>query len=146
LDFKRIRIFFGFWLICLILTLIESQIIYSSSHYKTRVSIQYAEFNTFITIGWLWFIPMLLLIIDKVYEKRLFRILISLTPLILSSLYYSILWKNQTEEIDFRLFAGYYYRYPYCFDLMLAVFLSTIVEIALIEVKAKKRMLTTPMR
>jgi len=89
---------------------------------------------------------MLLLIIDKVYEKRLFRILISLTPLILSSLYYSILWKNQTEEIDFRLFAGYYYRYPYCFDLMLAVFLSTIVEIALIEVKAKKRMLTTPMR
>ena len=119
--------------------MIESQLIYSSTHYKTRVSIQYAEFHSFITVGWLWFLPMILLIIDNVYMKRVYRILTTLIPLVIISIYYSILWKNQIpDDIDFRLFAGFYYRYPYCFDLILSVFIGTIIEIALIEIKAKK--------
>lgn len=138
MNLKRLRIFFGFWLICLIITLIWSQLLYSSSHYKTRLSIQYAEFYTFTSIGWLWFSPMLLMILDKIYEKRIYRVLIALTPLIITLIYYSILWKYQTPEIDFRLFAGYYYRYPYCIDIILSIFLATIIEIVLIEVKAKK--------
>ena len=89
-------------------------------------------------MGWFWFFPMLFMIIDKIYKKRVYRILVTLVPLIISSTYYSILWKNQTTEIDFRLFAGFYYRYPYCFDLILSVFIGTIIEIALVEVKAKQ--------
>lgn len=112
INYKRLYIFFCTLFLSLIVTLIISQFLYSQNHYKTRVSIQLAEVMTFAKIGWLWFLPLLAFIIDTVYNKWLLRLLIWISPIVIMNIYYRLIAVNQTDTIDFRLFAGYYYRYP----------------------------------
>ena len=138
MNLKRLYIFLGTLILTLIITLIESQFHYIDNHPKTRMSIQVAEVMTFAKIGWMWFLPLIVLTKTSIYNKPTYRILLRLSPIVIMSFYYWILWSNQSKDLDYRLFAGYYYRYPYYFDIILSSILTLIPILIIMETRLSK--------
>ena len=139
-NWKRIYIYPTTVLLALIITLIQTQFAYSEEGYRAIGSLHFAEAWTYFTVGWTWFLPLLILIVEPVYKKRSLRILLFITPLIISVIYYRTVNSYVNRDTDFRLYAGYLYKYPYFLNIVSNIFLAVFFAAGFIEfLEYKKR-------
>ena len=134
IDIKQLKYFIIVFIISLLFTLIESQVSYAETHYKTRVSIQVAEVTSFVKMGWLWFSPLLLLVISPIRKQWYFRVPIILSPFIITLMYYKSIIYSNTEDINFDLYAGYYTRYPYYTSILFGIFSTCLLSLIITEI------------
>jgi hypothetical protein len=132
MNWKGLILFILYLGLCFLLTLAETYGMYAAADQKTRLSVLAAEILSYISFGWQWFIPLLLLSIRSLYKKHLIRILVCLTPLFFAFLFYLPIVKCTQCDMDWRMYAGYFYKYPYyenmLKDLLIGVVVCTLVN------------------
>lgn len=138
MNLKRILYYPGIIILALILTAIESSILYSNNHYRTRITIIFAELQTYVLYGWLFFLPIIFFIYDAVFLNRFNRIPILLAPIFIEVIYYYIIIKNPSEENYYKINAGYLHYYSYCIDIIFSTILTTIIAVIGLELIIKK--------
>lgn len=120
------------------ITVLESSILYSSNHYRTKMTIIFAELQTYVLYGWIFFIPIIFLIYDSTFFKRVIRIPTLLSPILIELIYYYIIIKNPTEENYYKINAGYLHYYSYSVDILFSTILTSLLSIIGFEIIVKK--------
>jgi hypothetical protein len=106
---------------------------FHDQHQKNSYTIYYEAGMQLISWIWIWMLPILLLTFHRANNKRIKRLLIGISPVIITCFYFYSLLTQPDCENDFRLFAGYFYRFPYFIDMIIGVILSSIIQIILTE-------------
>ncbi len=123
----------------LVITITLSSLANQDSHERDILIIKFFEVKTFLSIGLLWYAPLLLFINNSIANKRIYRLLIYLNSMLICIIYYRILtYTYNYIQPDDRLHVGYLYEYKYYLDVGMGVFLSLILMGIIMEILVRR--------
>ena len=131
---KRLLLYPCIIILALVITLLETKVLYFSNHYRTRVILMFEETQTYLFYGWLFFLPTFFFIYDTAFNNRWLRILILLAPVIIELVYYYIIFMNPTEYNEHKVYTGYLRYYHYCVDIVFSTLITCITSIIGVEI------------